>query len=283
MHKNVPRIIHQTWKTTNIPKNWQKSSHQWKKLHPTWKYRLWTDKDLEKLIAADYTWFLKTYRELKYNIQKVDVARTFVLHKYGGVYSDLDVSPCISFEPFLKFFESSNTSHTVAITETPNAVGNKYLTNFLMFCVPKSKFWHRYWMYIQNQEWKQLKFYERLLMMQKHYYVLMTTGPTAISTVYNKELKEGNLNYHPQVQVIPNKLLNFLQTYREEQYRKKKIDKVKNQRFEQLLGNSWCDKSTLHANRTHWLWINRDYFVFPMLVLNFVLFITFFILFLRKQ
>jgi len=96
---SIPKIIHQTWKDYNIPydiykKEWVDS---WKEYHPAWKFMFWTDDDLRNLIKEDYSWFLSTYDAYEYNICRVDAARYFIMHKYGGLYIDLD------FECFKKF------------------------------------------------------------------------------------------------------------------------------------------------------------------------------------
>ena len=58
------------------------------------EYMLWTDAKSRELIAEDYPWFLETYDGYEFNIQRADAIRYFVLHKFGGVYLDLDIG-CI--------------------------------------------------------------------------------------------------------------------------------------------------------------------------------------------
>ncbi len=52
----IPRIIHQTWKTWDIPyeiydRRWVES---WPRHHPDWLYVLWTDERLRALGRACY-------------------------------------------------------------------------------------------------------------------------------------------------------------------------------------------------------------------------------------
>nr|KAG5701406.1 hypothetical protein BaRGS_032738 [Batillaria attramentaria] len=47
---------------------------------------------MRELIANNYSWFLADYDSYRYNIQRVDSARYFILHHFGGVYMDLDIS-----------------------------------------------------------------------------------------------------------------------------------------------------------------------------------------------
>ena len=89
----IPRIIHQTWKNSDIPfdvfhRDWVES---WRRYHAAWQHRFWTDADLRDLIAKDYPWFLAVFDGYRHPIQRVDAARYFMLHKHGGLYVDLDV------------------------------------------------------------------------------------------------------------------------------------------------------------------------------------------------
>ncbi len=86
----IPKIIHQTWKTENIPHKFSRFVQTWKKHHPDWEYKLWTDKDNRALIKAHYPSFLKLYDGYTSNIKKADAIRYFILHKYGGLYVDCD-------------------------------------------------------------------------------------------------------------------------------------------------------------------------------------------------
>ncbi len=36
---HVPRIIHQSWKDTNVPEGFRPWQDSWKKNHPGWEYR----------------------------------------------------------------------------------------------------------------------------------------------------------------------------------------------------------------------------------------------------
>src|SRR5690348_3560241 len=93
MNGDIPKIIHQTWKNTIVPDKWLPHFHSWNEFCKRYGYqhRLWTDADNLKLIQDDFAWFLPFYNAFKYPIQRVDAVRPFILFKYGGVYSDLDM------------------------------------------------------------------------------------------------------------------------------------------------------------------------------------------------
>ena len=97
----IPPIIHQTWKNTYIPAEWQRYQASWWQHHPQWTYRLWTDDDNRHFIHTYYAWFLPTYDAYPEAIMRVDAVRYFLLHHYGGVYVDLDFECIQPLAPLL--------------------------------------------------------------------------------------------------------------------------------------------------------------------------------------
>ena len=87
----IPHIFHQTWKTSDIPDEWQAYVQSWRTHHPHWQHILWTDENNRKFIQDHYPDFLEFYDSYSYNIQRADVIRYFILYTYGGVYVDLDL------------------------------------------------------------------------------------------------------------------------------------------------------------------------------------------------
>ena len=87
----IPKIIHQTWKTAQVPAKWQAWQASWQRFHPEWRYMLWTDADNRRFIEEHYPDFIATYDAYSYNIQRADAIRYFILHHFGGLYVDLDI------------------------------------------------------------------------------------------------------------------------------------------------------------------------------------------------
>jgi hypothetical protein len=86
--KGLPKIVHQQWKTPDIPVGpytlWHnKFLEQYPS--PEWTHMIWTDSNARTLIAKDYPFFLPTYDSYEWGIQRADAVRYFVLHKYGGM------------------------------------------------------------------------------------------------------------------------------------------------------------------------------------------------------
>ncbi|KAG4434690.1 hypothetical protein IFR05_009836 [Cadophora sp. M221] len=99
----IPRIIHQTYKTDEIPPQWLSSHSSCKEQNPTYIHMFWTDDTARQFIAEHFPWFLPTYDSYPYPIERVDSIRYFLLWHYGGVYIDLDVSCQRSLDPLLDF------------------------------------------------------------------------------------------------------------------------------------------------------------------------------------
>jgi mannosyltransferase OCH1-like enzyme len=99
----VPRIIHQTWKTADVPDIWHHARKECQRLHPGYEFKLWTDASAREMISEDYPEYLALYDGYKYNIQRADAMRLFFLHKYGGIYIDLDIE-CLRSLDFLRHY-----------------------------------------------------------------------------------------------------------------------------------------------------------------------------------
>ncbi|KAF9247317.1 glycosyltransferase family 32 protein [Melanogaster broomeanus] len=101
--ERIPRILHQTWKSETLPSEWINISQECRDMMPDYEYMLWTDARSREFIAEHYPWFLDTFDNYKYVIQRADVIRYFVLHFYGGIYLDLDVGCMRPLDPLLVY------------------------------------------------------------------------------------------------------------------------------------------------------------------------------------
>lgn len=62
-------------------------------MHPDWTYYFWTDADNLELLNRHYPEYVELYNSYNgwaHRVQKADFIRYFILHRYGGVYVDLD-------------------------------------------------------------------------------------------------------------------------------------------------------------------------------------------------
>ncbi|PPQ99048.1 hypothetical protein CVT24_003608 [Panaeolus cyanescens] len=101
--ERVQRIIHQTWKSDTLPPKWRGISQACRDMMPDYEYKLWTDAGSREFIAQHYSWFLDTFDNYEYPIQRADVIRYFVLYHYGGIYMDMDIGCLKPMDPLLVY------------------------------------------------------------------------------------------------------------------------------------------------------------------------------------
>lgn len=98
----IPKIIHQTWKNSEVPRKlitWIKS---WMIKNPDYEYWLWTDESARKLIKERHPSLLKTFDSYTEGIRRADALRYVILYEFGGVYADMDVESLQSLDPMLR-------------------------------------------------------------------------------------------------------------------------------------------------------------------------------------
>lgn len=86
----IPRVIHQTWRDADPPAPLAALARTWRRLHPDWQWRLWTDADNRAFVAEHHPDFLAFYDAYPHPIQRVDAVRYLILQRLGGVFVDLD-------------------------------------------------------------------------------------------------------------------------------------------------------------------------------------------------
>lgn len=94
----MPRVIHQTWINEDIPAG-MGYPESWREHNPDWEYRFWTDDDLEQFFRTERPDLLELYRSYERPVQRADLARYCILHRYGGIYADIDTRCLASVEP----------------------------------------------------------------------------------------------------------------------------------------------------------------------------------------
>jgi len=89
---SIPKIIIQTWKNKDIPKQYWEHIQTVKNHNPDYEYKYFTDEDIEQFLRKEYPQYYETYRKLPVKIQKIDFFRYVAVYHYGGFYFDLDMT-----------------------------------------------------------------------------------------------------------------------------------------------------------------------------------------------
>lgn len=114
----IPKIIHRIWVgNKQIPEEFAAYEQTWKKHHPDWEMKLWTEDNMISLQNQ------KEYDYAKELAKKADIARYEILYQFGGVYVDCDVECLKNIEPLLEHIEAF-----------AGAEDNYYITNAVMGC-----------------------------------------------------------------------------------------------------------------------------------------------------
>jgi mannosyltransferase OCH1-like enzyme len=136
----IPKIIHQTWKTDRIPKKFQSYVAGWQSFHPDWDYKFWTDKDIRKFFIRYYPWFMPQFNGYKRQIERIDAFRYFLLHQFGGFYIDIDFECLKPLDPLLNGHQcilgTEPSIHAKQLYQKDQVICNAILAS-----VPDHPFW----------------------------------------------------------------------------------------------------------------------------------------------
>lgn len=165
----IPKIIHQTWKTREIPEQWQSAVQSVKTMHPDYEYILWTDDTMAAFVKTEYPAFYKTYTGYKYNIQRCDAFRYLVLYKYGGIYLDLDIVCKKKLDGLL--------SYDFVLGKSSN-ISASYTNSFLM-CAPENPFVKFCIEQLPN-------YVQSFIYLGKHNHIMNSTGPWFLTKMIAK-------------------------------------------------------------------------------------------------
>jgi mannosyltransferase OCH1-like enzyme len=140
----IPRIIHQSWKVEQVPDRWLGFQQSWRKNHPDYEYRFWTDEANRAFVAQTFPELLPVYDGYRHPISRADLARYLVVCHFGGIYADLD---CEALKPL----DDLIAGHELIFgLEPPSHVNNPELSsrgltrvvcNAIFAAVPRHPFW----------------------------------------------------------------------------------------------------------------------------------------------
>ena len=172
----IPKIIHQTWKTAEIPRKLTKWVKSWLKKNPDYEYWLWTDKSARQLIAERHPFLLNAYDNYPEGIRRADALRYVILYEFGGVYADMDMESLKNLDPMLRKYSCFLPQEPY---EHPILYGNfeHLIINALMGCRAKHPFMK--------------KMMDNLPMYSHMWNVLDSTGPHFLTSIYKKYMAEN--------------------------------------------------------------------------------------------
>lgn len=168
----ISKIIHQTYKSINLPITWKDTPKSWMDNHSTWEYVFWDDEDNRKLVVSNFPEFLPIFDSYLYPIQRADAVRYMILYTYGGIYADMDL---YCKKPIDKLFYDDAD---VYLLKSPNA---GTITN----CFMASKKGAKFWLYVIQVMTERAR-NPSPLWVSKHIIIMNTTGPAMLQSAYDE-------------------------------------------------------------------------------------------------
>jgi mannosyltransferase OCH1-like enzyme len=92
----IPKIFHHCWLGPKpLPSEFKFDIATWKKLHPDWEFKFWTESNIPPLINQELYDNADTYSE------RTDVIRYELLYNHGGIWLDCDMECYKNIEPLI--------------------------------------------------------------------------------------------------------------------------------------------------------------------------------------
>ena len=187
-------IIHQVWFGT-IPtkgkskiqyREWKKYRDSWKIKNPDWYHIEWDRKMCATLVHTFYPEHEEMFTKYSYEIQRCDAIRYFILHRYGGLYADMD---CYCNKSWTEVLKEYPQDIYFVQTSVPNGLEAEYISNCLMYSKPNHPFWKYFFLELtKNQSYP---YYPR------HLQISLTTGLRILDRAYKRTKFKYRLFSYP--------------------------------------------------------------------------------------
>jgi hypothetical protein len=90
--KLIPRIIHQTFSSRQVPESAKAIMRSWREHNGNgWQIRFYDDQACLDFVRREFPEYLDAYRSLPKVVERSDFFRYMVVLRLGGVYADIDV------------------------------------------------------------------------------------------------------------------------------------------------------------------------------------------------
>jgi hypothetical protein len=172
---------------------------KWRRMHKDtdWSVSILRNRhdNLESIVKTNFPWFWLTYTGYPKNIQRCDTLRYMLMYQYGGVYSDLDVSPSLRISDLFRKYPYANVIFGVArkkpqvkcrlttqqetIRRGEMEIPTRLSNYFLAAKIP----YHPIWIDILRLAKTRSK-----ARLTSQYGIIYTTGPDVVTTAVSQHL-----------------------------------------------------------------------------------------------
>ena len=98
----IPRVIHQTYKSSAVPDGVRPLMASWTALNPGWVMRFYDDATCRQFVRAEFPEYYDAYLALPKDVERSDFFRYLVVLHTGGVYADIDTECRRPLDEFLR-------------------------------------------------------------------------------------------------------------------------------------------------------------------------------------
>ena len=173
----IPPILHQTWKTDDVPARFKGWSDSWLRHNPGWTQMLWSDRTLLAFVGEHY--------------ERSDAGRYLLLHHFGGIYADLD---CECVAPFTRIMDEERVvlCHEPA-AHLPRHLPYRGMPYLLFNGTMASPPGHPFWLHLASY----------LPGLAASNDVLDATGPCVLTSAQISYPDQSSLAIHPSALFAP--------------------------------------------------------------------------------
>ncbi len=167
---------------------------------------------LDLLVSSHFSWFLDTYLGYPKNIQRCDVIRYMLMYQYGGVYSDLDVTPKNSVDNILDRYPWANvifgvgrekplqkcqlTTRVEKIRRGEMEIPTRIANYFFISRIPNHPIWIDILKLAKTRSNSEVK---------SQYGIIYTTGPDVVTTALSQ-----NRHKYQDIAILPHHMFTKL-------------------------------------------------------------------------
>lgn len=101
MIEAIPPILHQTWRSTDLPAKFATWRATWIDLHPRWDHRFYDDDDIRRIVTDRAPHLSPVFDAFARPILRADLFRYLIVYLDGGLYADIDMEPYLSSDELI--------------------------------------------------------------------------------------------------------------------------------------------------------------------------------------
>jgi mannosyltransferase OCH1-like enzyme len=136
----IPRIIHHIWIGPDpLPEDQGPWIESWRRRHPGWEHRLWTEDDLPEDPLRP-----EILERLRAPVERADILRLEILFRHGGLYVDTDLECLRPLDDLLAGEDFVGVCHKpgrITNTAIAAAPGHPFLERALAEVRPMQTYW----------------------------------------------------------------------------------------------------------------------------------------------